>query len=362
MDKTAKKKKAGKVRLVILVVLLFLVPLAVVGVILALNANDNLKDGTVTAITMHFEDESWDVDDSEDIRFFVDMVQGGSVIDETATPLEDYRHLRLTFHKLKRDLSYELLLSDSVNDCVYIDPAGDLFLIAPEKAETLLIHPRITGLAMSFAAPPVCSLSAGGKETPTAVYTGEWTYTKVDGNLTTLALAETGARDAVLPAGEALAFSFSLQPDFVSIRVIGEKGNTLFSGDPAEMELLSFEEDTSLSVTVSAEWYGSEERSYRGNISYEFAVLYDVPSLCVLSQRTLLPGESFEIRILYSAADTVAVTATFQAGEVTQVREGKELVIRVPVDAAVTPNDYEIVLLGVDVDETFPVTILAPED
>ena len=360
MDKTVKKKKkAGKIRLVILVVLLFLVPLAVVGVILALNADDNLNNGTITAVTMDFDGETWDVAEEEDVRFFTDVVQGGSVIDESATPLDEYRRLRLTFHKLKTDVSYELFLSDSVNDCLYTDPEGKLFLIAPEKAQELLVHPRITGLAMSFATPPTCALSVNG--VPTDTYAGEWIYTKVDGNLTTVSPQETGEQNAVLPAGEALAFSFSLQPDFVRIRVADEKDAVLFAGDPDEMELLSFEDDTTLSVSVSAEWYEAEGKSYRGNITYEFTVLYDVPSLCTLSREAVLPGEAFEIRVLHSDADELAVTATFQAGEITQYREGKELVIRVPVVPGVSPNDYEIVLLGVDVDETFPVTILQPE-
>ena len=366
MDKAEqKKKKAKKARLVVIVVLLLLVPLAVVGTILALNLDDDLNHGSITAITMNFKEDSWDVTDKNDVLFFRDMVQGGSVIDAPATPLEEYRHLKMTFHKLRRDLSYELLLSDSVNDCLYLDPAGTLFLIAPERSQELLVHPRITALAMSFAAPPVCSLSARGEETPTGAYSGEWTYTKVDGTMTTESVAEKGERKAVLPAdahqGDPLVFTFSLEPDKCNVQVMDNENNLIYSGDPAEMERLSYEEDTELRVTVTADWFQSEEKSYRGKIIYEFDLLYDVPTLCVLSQTAAYPGDTLEIRVAHSSSETVAVTTTFPAGDVTQHREGRELIIRIPVAEDATPNVYSIVLLGADVDESFDVSILAPE-
>ena len=53
MDKNEKKKqKAKKIRLVVLVVLILFVPLAVAGVILALNMNENLGDGTIVSLTL----------------------------------------------------------------------------------------------------------------------------------------------------------------------------------------------------------------------------------------------------------------------------------------------------------------------
>ena len=367
MDKSERRKqKAKKIRLVILVVLFLFVPLAIAGIILALNLNDNLGDGTITSVTVTCGDETWEMQDKADIAFFSRVAQSGSEIDETSTPQEDYRHVILIFHKLKVDLRYELLLSDSVHDCLYLDPKGTLLLIPAELSEQLLVHPRITGVALSFANEPVCSFrTAQGTETPTNAYTGEWTFTKVDGTMTTLTLDSRGEKNATLPAderrGDPLAFTFSIEPDFCSIRVLDAAGTMLYSGDPAKMERLSFKDDTPLTVTVSAEWFEAEGKTYRGKIDYEFDLLYDIPSRSTLFADKAAAGETFEIRIVHSSADSVAVTATFPTGSVTQRRENGELVIRIPVAENTTPNTYSIMLLAADVDETFEVTVLAPE-
>ena len=364
-----KKKTVKKIRLVIIVVIVFMVPLAVMGYKLWLDSNANLKDGTITAVTVaelsSENQESWDLTNADDITFFKNVVTSGSPIDREET--HEYRHIKLTFHKLKRDISYELLLADSVIDCLYIDPYGTLNLLPETVAHELLIHPRITALAMSYAAPPTCALATGGEEeTPTGTYHGEWVYAKVDGTLTTLTVAETGEKAAALPAdpqnGASPAFTFSLEPDFCRVRILNEKGEMLYSGAPEEMEPLFYEEDTPLQVTVFAEWHESEQKNYHGSLEYEFDMLYDVPTQVTLVNREAHPGEAFEIRIAHSSAAEVGVTATFQKGDVTCLRQGRELVISVPVAEEVAPGAYSILLQGgADVDTGLEVLVLAPE-
>ena len=231
MDEAAKiarkKKRAKNIRLVVVVLLFMFVPLAVTGLILAMNANDDLSQGSITAVTVASGKDSWEVKDGEEIRFFISVVKEGASIDETAAPRESYRSVKLTFHKLKTDVTYELLLSDSVKDCVFADPQGALHLIPAETAEELLAHPLITGVAISYAAVPACTVTAGEK-TAECGGAGEWTYTNVDGTVTTLQPGGSDPVRAVVPAGEDLSFSFPQKPDFISVRILDGKGDMLY--------------------------------------------------------------------------------------------------------------------------------------
>ena len=364
--KKTDKKKVG------LIAGLAAVIVALTALIGFLLWNDSKK---IVSVSMSFtrnlvvdtEEENWDVKEEKEVSFFYDVVHSGSVIHETALEPEEYRHLKMVFNRKsgKNPESFELLLSDSVNNCLYLDADGVLYLIPESKAQELLIHPQITALAMSFASPPVCSLSARGVETPTYTYTGEWTYTKVDGTQATIELVEAGDQTAVLPAdenqGDPLAFTFSLEPDYCSIRVLDEKGNMIYSGDTGDMDPLSYEEDTDLKVSVFAEWHQADNKNYKGSITYEFDVRYDVETICALTREAVRPGESFEIRVAHSSADEVGVTATFLTENVTQTKEGKEIVVRVPVAPGVTAGSYEIILMGADVETTLKVTVLEPE-
>ena len=372
MKKTAKQKSARKVRLVILAAVLFLVPMTLVGVIMFLNMDEDLGHGTVNSIEMSYEELSWSVKrdgnakrdgNTDEVDFFVSVCRGGQAFDMVKPP-EDYRCLKLSFHKLfGNGIPYELYISDSVNDCFYKSVSdGKVYHIASDKAEQLLVHPRVKKL-ISFASAPVCSLVTSMAETPTGSFRGEWTYVLPDDSVNTATVEETGEKSAVLPAGESMRFSFDIEPDFLSVQVFDEEEHLLSSGEPEELEIPAFEDDTPLTVAVTAKWF-SEDKNYRGVIKYEFDVLFDVPTVCTLVNRQAAPGGVFEIRIEHSAAqpNEVAVTPlAFTPEQIQQYMSGTALVIKIHVPENVAPCESGIVLKSKDVDESFNVTVTAPE-
>ena len=379
MERSAKqKKKAATARLVIVVIVFLMVTLIAAGLWWWRNTNKSLKDGTVSSVTVSLVedgensagDETWEVEDREELQLLKSVMENGISLEEKPRGNKEYRRFSLTFHKLNTDVCYDLYLCDDPYSCYFTDEAGILYLISTEEAGKLLAIPQFTGLAVSYAAPPVCSIVVQEKKTPTGSYSGTWTYTKANGEAVTLSPAENGPRSAVLPMGEELAFDFTLTPDFLRVRIQDEKENLVYSGDFQEMKKLSFDDDTRLTVTVVAQWLEREGRSYQGELNYEFDVLYDVPAACVLSVSEARPGESVEVRILHSEAceaedPTAAVTVvpTFTAGDITWRREGKVLVFRIPVASDVKPREYEIEVGGVDLRPpvTLTVTILNPE-
>lgn len=352
---TPKKKK--KIGFWIAAVLILFVPLAVITVLLLRNLDPDLDKGSISSLTITMNSDEVEITERERIDFFRQIVENGVLIDESVTDLSSYRQCDLVFHKWKNDLKYTLYLSDSATDCLFIGESGALHLIPREYSQTLLADPLITSFAVTFAQCPCASVIDQDKVYTAESGSGDWTYQKADGNVTTVSSVAM-ASDAVLTAGSPLTLRFSIEPDQCRVRILDENDAIVYSGAIEEMPKLSFEEDTDLTLTVSAAWYEKETLSYHGAMEYLFHLRFDLPTVCTPSQTSVLPGQSITITIAHSDCDDTAVTATFPTSSVSVTKQGRLYIAAVSVSQDATPGDYKITLVGSDVDETIPIIIL----
>ena len=163
----------------------------------------------------------------------------------------------------------------------------------------------------------------------------------------------------ILPQGEELTFNFSLEPDFCSVTLQNEKGEILHSGDPKEMQMITLETDTMLSMTVKCDWYQEAHEEYYGTLTYTFDILYDVPAACSIDRQTVSPGEVITITVEHSSSEEIAVVPSFSAGKVTQEKTEGVWTIQVPVSDDAAEGEYTITVMGSDVEENYSVTVLA---
>ena len=341
---------------ILILLLVFIIPIAVAFLILQLNLDSDLRKGSVTSLTLIGEQEQV-VEDREQVEFFISLTESGEVIAETAKPISEYRKLEVAFHKLNRDVNYLFYLSDSVHDCVYTDPDGTLFLIPEEEATTLLAHPLVTGYAVSYASYPTLELVQGGKTFGAKKTEGNWTYAKANETKSYQDISEKKDQKVIFPHGESLNFQFSLEPDFCIITLQNEKGEILYSGSPEEMEPLVLETDASLSLVAKCDWYQEKHPEYFGTLTYTYDVFYDVPTLCSIDRQTVSPGEDIMITVLHSSSETIAVVPSFATEKIRQAKVDGEWTVTVPVSASATAGEYDIMLMGSDVEETFKITI-----
>ena len=352
------KKEGGKKGLLILILLLVLiVPLVATFVVLQLNLDSDLRKGSVSSLTLVYGEQEQTVDGKEDLEFFVSLADSGESIAETAQPLSEYRQCRVVFHKLNRDVTYLFYLSDSVQNCVYTDPNGKLFLIPVEDATALLTHPLITGYAVSYAAFPSLEFSQGGKLYGAKEIEGQWTYAKANETKSFQNVSEKADQKVILPQGEDLNFKFSLEPDFCSITLQNEKGQILHSGDPKEMAALALETDASLTLVVKCDWYQEKHEEYYGSLTYTYDVFYDVPTLCSVNRQTVSPGEEILLTVEHSSSETIAAVPSFSAEKITQSKTDGTWTITIPVSATASAGEYDLMVMGSDVEETFKITI-----
>ena len=351
-------REGGKKGIKILILLLvFIIPIAVAFFILQLNLDSDLRKGSVTSLTLVYGERETTVEDRDEVKFFISLAESGEVIAETANPLSEYRKLEVVFHKLNRDVNYLFYLSDSVHDCVYTDPDGTLFLIPEEEASSLLAHPLVTGYAVSYAAYPTLEFEQGGKTYGSKKIEGNWTYAKANESKSYQDVSEKKDQMVILPHGEALNFKFSLEPDFCIITLQSEKGEILYSGDPAEMDSLVLETDTSLTLSAKCDWYQENHPEYFGTLTYTFSVFYDVPTLCSIDRQTVSPGEDITITVQHASSESIAVVPSFAAEKIRQAKVDGVWTITVPVSATASEGEYDVMLMGSDVEETYKITI-----
>ncbi|MBE6712278.1 MAG: hypothetical protein E7580_02025 [Ruminococcaceae bacterium] len=351
------KKESGKNFKVLVLLLILIVPILIAIFVLRQNQSTDLRKGSVESVTLVYGNQNHTIEDKGELEFFISLAESGESIAETLKPLSEYRKCEAIFHKVNKDVKYQIYMSDSAEDCVYTDPDGKLFRIPEKEAKKLLAHSLLTDYAVSYSSFPTLEFSQGGKKYGAKKIQGEWSFSKTNGEKSKQKVSEKADRKVVLPQGEELNFEFSLKPDFCSITLQNEKGEILYSGDPEEMELVELETDTLLSLAVKCDWYEKSQNAYSGSLTYTFDVFYDVPTVCSIDRQTVSPGEKITITVEHSSTDRISVIPGFSAEKNEQSKEDGVWTVTVLVADDVSAGEYSIRLTGSDVEENFTVTV-----
>ena len=354
-----KNKKQKKLFITALfAVVVIVLPILIASFILKQNLDADLEKGSVKSVTLIHGDEEDEVTAERDISFFISVAKSGESIVEAADPLEIYRKCRVIFHKPKNDREYVFYLSDSVNNCVYTDPDGALFLVPQDMAEELLMHPMIGSFAVSYAAYPELTMTQGGKTFSASHIKGEWTYAKANATTSAKVVDAKNESTVTLPQGEHPEIAFPIQPDFCSVILKTESDELLYTGTPEEIPTPNLSVDTSLLLIVTCDWFEESHSEYHGKLEYTFRIFYDVPALCTVDRTTASPGEAFVVTVTNSSSESHAFTPTFAAGKAEVTREGTVTTARIPISENATLGEYTIKVLGSDVEKELTVTLV----
>lgn len=358
MKQNGKSKKL--VLTVIVAVLVIVAPILIAFHILGENMDSDLEKGNVESVTLIHGEETDEVTVERDISFFISVAKSGDGIAEAADDLANYRKCRVIFHKPQNDLEYVFYLSDSVNNCVYTDPDGKLYLIPGDLAEDLLTHPMIGGFAVSYAAYPEITMEQNGKSFIASHVKGEWAYAKANATTSAKIVDVKNDSTVILPQGERPTLKFPIAPDYCSVILKTSEDELLYSGDPSEIPTPNLSSDTSLEMTVSCDWFEESHSEYHGKLEYSFRIFYDVPAFCSIDRSTASPGESLVITIINSSSESHAFIPTFAAGKIETSRDGTVVTAVIPIAEDAVLGEYTVNVLGSDVDKKLSVTLIAP--
>lgn len=358
-----KNKKQKKLLMTVLAaVLVVVVPILIAFYILGQNLDSDLEKGNVKSITLIRGEEEKEVSGEKDIAFFISVAKSGESIAEAADDLADYRKCRMIFHKPQNDREYVFYLSDSVNNCVYTDPEGMLYLIPHDVAEELLTHPMIDSFAVSYAVFPEVTMNQGGTAFTASHIKGEWTYAKANSTTSAKVVDVKNESTVILPQGERPTVNFAIEPDYCSVILKTEEDELLYSGSPLEIPTPNLSSDTSLEMIVTCDWFEESHPEYHGDLEYTFRIFYDVPALCTVDRTVAAPGETFVITITNSSSESHAFVPTFAAGKAEVTREGAVVTARIPISSDAALGEYTIKVLGSDVEKELAVTLAAPAE
>jgi len=353
MNKKPKKKTA----LFLILLLVLIVPILITLFVLELNLSPDLRKGNVRGVTLVYDGKDHVIEEKDQIENFIQIAESGEEIGEAANPLSEYRKCEMIFHKINRDVEYVFYLSDSVHNCIYTDPEGIMYLLPEKTASKLLSHKALGGYAVSYASYPTMTFTQGGKNFGAKEISGEWTYEKMDKGESAEIIKEKSDAVVILPQGENLNFAFSIDPDFCSITLQNEKGEIMYSGDPAGLTPVTMEKDTTLSLVAKCDWYEDNHEEYYGSLTYTFDIFYDIPTSCTLDRQGAAPGEMITLTVSNSSSEDIVVTTTFAAGQIQKLKTDGVWQVLIPIAETATAGEFSMMVMGLDVEETFPITI-----
>ena len=230
-------------------------------------------------------------------------------------------------------------------------------MLSEENAKKLLSHSVLGGYAVSYASYPTMVFTQGGKQFGAKKIEGEWIYSKTNATQSEKKINESFDETVVLPQGEKFNFSFSIEPDFCSVTLQNDKGEILFSGSPEEMEMITMEKDSTLSLVAKCDWYEDNHEEYHGSLTYTVDVFYDIQAKGSLDRQSVYPGELITVTVLNSSSEDIVVTSTFATGQIQKMKEDGIWSILVPVSENAVAGEFSLMIMGQDIEETYPVVI-----
>ncbi len=358
-----RKKKSGIVLLILLIVIV--IPIGIVLFLLGENQSDSLSRGTVTGLSVIYtvgeEEKKQETSAAEEIDFFRSVLKSTKTIQSTAEPLETYRKITLIFHKIRHDVTYTLYLSDSVNDCVFVDPKGTIHLIETNLAKQLRENALLGEAALSYTDYPSLKILSSHGEFFSSHVSGTWNYQNGE-TWKTGVVSEQRNTTAIVSSDAKPNLVFSHEPDYIRAILTDEKGQILFSDEWKNIGSFGLTEDAHLHLQLSCDWFDDNalHSEYHGTIVYEFDLYYDVPTVCTLSRQEALPGETIVLTTSHCITAPV-ITASFSYESIRTEKVEDRYETTIILSATALPGKYTVTVMGSEVDETLEFTVLDPD-
>ncbi len=336
---------------IILAVLLILCLIPTGVAVASYNETQNAPVDEKTAVRLSIDDvngknytfEKEDGTDAENmILFFLNMQKNATKIVALPDSLTGVQYFKVTLSTSVKDADYAYYFDPNPQACYFVDPEGLVYQIAESDA-TEFIGTEYAESIYEAAAMPVLTLSGDHVVIPD---TAEWRYKNYTGDYVisdTSAQVSTDVENYSLEGGFELYFD--QDPDYFSLKIQNDNGETLFDGMYADLNTtFSFEANTNLHVEVLAQWYDDPERSYCGDLTYRFTSLVTAPAEFYLGMDSVKPGRFVAVtalnilnpeKIQFACEPSIGYTPTFYM-------EGEYAVALIPVKPDTAAGNYKM--------------------
>ena len=339
----------------IIITLLLFVPL-IVAIIFALNTDPNtVSANSLKTVSVTDPDgNKFSFPDESDLSLYSSITSSSREVNKDTldiTGLSQKVPFTVTYEENNREpLVLELYVSENAESLVYTTPDGKYFLVDTSVAQQLIVRPEYASVSSSGILPSITVTGIGEPYNVTASKY-DWTYKTMSGSFSN-ASAEITVENPTVKldiSDENLAkFDFSKTPDKFELTVKnGEE--TLFVGDYSNIKdanMLTFNRDMMLTVTVDAVWEEKEGADYYGSATYKFSALYDVTPSYEIMDKSLPTGE-FTVLMMnnFNDGETVEIENSIGLPSSMPVYnyEGKKIIL-VPLSYNLEEGDYTLTL------------------
>lgn len=218
------------------------------------------------------------------LAFFMSMNENAEKIAELPELIDTAKSYSVVFTSRNKPYSYQYYFTADSGYAYFRDYSGAVYKIAAQDAVRFLQSSYAYCMYSSSAAP---ALAIGGETVmPRSM---EWQYASYDAEFRR---AEVKVADTVsqYPVRGSLALSFSVQPDWLNVRVLSG-GETIYDGLYESIPGDLFAENMTYSVELSAKWYSDPGKDYFGEASYAFQIKVYAPPVFYLGATSIDPGE-----------------------------------------------------------------------
>ncbi len=334
---------------IILAVLLILCLIPTAVAISSYKDTQNAPVDEKTAVSLSIDDvngkqyvfQRSEGDAAEDmILFFLNMQKNATKIVALPDSLTGEQYFKVTLANSVKQNNYQYYFDPNPQACYFVDPDGMVYQIA-EKDAREFIGTEYAESIYEAAAMPVLTLSGDHVVAPDAA---EWRYKNYTGEYVvsdTSSMVSADVESYSLEGGFELLFD--QDPDYFALKIHDDRGELLYDGMYADLNTtFHFEANTRLNVEVIAEWYDDPERSYCGDLTYNFTSLVTAPAEFYLGMDTVKVGRFVAVtalnilnpeKIQFSSEPSLGFTPTFYM-------EGDKAIGLIPVAPDLAAGSY----------------------
>lgn len=337
----------NKVVLFILAVALFIPSfVAITSYTRSHNAPVNEKTATKMVLSdlngteYTFEKLNKDDESSRMIDFFTSMNERATQTTSLPDALAGSPFFRITMGTVSKESSYQYYFSTNPADSYFVSPDGTTYKINEEDAKQFITSKYAESMYKVSEFPSMLLSDQYSVKPKNA----EWNYKNYSGAYTSSDLSSMLSEDVKeyrLEGG--FDFSFSLEPDYILVKVVDTSDGSELFNDPYEnLSTLSFSQSKIISVDITARWYEDDTRSYYGESYYSFKTTVSAPAEFYLSKSEIDPGEFIVIsaknvsspdKIIFKSEPSIEYEPTFYA-------EGEYVHALIPIKIELTNSSY----------------------
>ncbi|MBP3580074.1 MAG: hypothetical protein J6K12_02380, partial [Clostridia bacterium] len=265
----------------VLVCIALFIPLAI-AVIYGLNVDPNsVAANNLKRLSVTYEDNTFSFEDSNTFDLYSSISQNAREIDGTFRDFSLETPYTVTYTEDNdTPITYLLYMSKNMDDCVYVSPDGQYFMMDEEIASKLVVREEFSSLN-EFKSLPVGTISGFGEEIVLKAESYTWTYTALDNNMVNFTGKQQSNNPLIKFDGSqdgTLTINFDKTPDALMLNISGSDG-VVFDDKYENLSassLISYNSDTKLILTITAQWYEIESAEFFGETVYTVPLLYDV--------------------------------------------------------------------------------------